>query len=93
MKIDKISEAGKDRKDLPCKLKVYGYGDGRNRLIVAAASKKEAAAALGISVGQLSKYGCVTGNSEEISTAMAMPKTVFIRPSNGLTPFKQKAVK
>jgi hypothetical protein len=56
------------------KQKVYGFNfDGKERRIVAATSFVEAAKLAGSTVARVRKYGCVTGNTVEISIAMSTP--------------------
>lgn len=67
------------------KLKVYGgCYDGRNRVIVAAKSKKEAHAlvnsAIGISYYSWDAYTSTTGNDNELTVALGAPGTVFSAP-------------
>lgn len=50
------------------------------RGIVAVTSKKAAAAAFEMTLGELNGYGGETANQAEIETATASPGVVFIRP-------------
>jgi hypothetical protein len=71
-------------------LKVYGYGDGRNRIIVAATTKKAAREALKISSYEFNRMAIQTRNKEEISLAMANPEKLFMKPNNPYqAPFKE----
>lgn len=69
-------------------MKVYGgCFDGRNRLIVAAKSKKAAHAAMvalrpNLSYSTFTAFGSETGNTLELKTALAKPGTVFTAPIN-----------
>lgn len=49
------------------------------RAVVAAKTKKAAAELFGVSYGEFSNYGCETGDTLEIDTAMANPNQVFAR--------------
>ncbi len=67
------------------KVKVWGMAlparsCAQARAIVAVTSQRKAAAAFGVSLHELRGYACITGNQEEIRTAMAAPGTVFSRP-------------
>jgi hypothetical protein len=80
---------------VPRKLKVYGIteyvsanepaenGNRQARCVVAAPNLSEAAAALDVTTGYLRTYGCETGNSGEIETAMSSPGTVFWQSRDG----------
>ena len=71
------------------KLKVYGFGTyqaeadrsgntgGRCRTIIAAHSVAEVLRLTGASRSDVSVYGCVTHNPNEIETAMAEPGVAF----------------
>jgi hypothetical protein len=60
------------------KLNVYGGClDGKNRVIVAASSLKEAAMLFGVSYYSAKNYVCDTGNAREIEEAMGEPGKVF----------------
>jgi hypothetical protein len=60
------------------KLKVYGVNyNGVQRRIVAATSMRKAAVAIGTGYGHARKYGCETGNQEEIALAMREPGVVW----------------
>lgn len=67
-------------------MKVYGgCYDGRNRVIVAAKTKRAAyalvsAALRGISYYGWNEYTSETGNDPELSVALAQPETVFSAP-------------
>lgn len=69
-------------------LKVYGgCYDGKNRVIVAASSKKAAhalvsAALRGMSYHGWNEYTSETGNEFELSVALAEPGSVFSAPMN-----------
>lgn len=62
-------------------LKVYGIGDGRNRIIIATKTKKEAYTALKMSSSHFSKYSSVTGNKEELELALNNPNKLFMKPN------------
>jgi hypothetical protein len=65
------------------KIKVFGMNlDGRNRGIVAAHSKKEAARLFGSSLYDFNNNGCETGNAKEIEVATGKPGTVFVKSMN-----------
>lgn len=75
---------------MSAKLKVYGsVPDGRNRCIVAAASFKAAAEAMGITYRYLRAYGSQTFNVEEVETALAEPGIPFARHMNSREPFER----
>lgn len=73
------------------KLTVYGgCYDGKNRVIVAAPTKKAAHAAVknvlgGISYYAWDQYTSDTGNEVELQTALAKPLAVFSVSINGKT--------
>lgn len=59
-------------------MKVFGGNyDGRYRRIVAAKTKKEAAALVGVGPYQFREHFCATGNDKELATALAEPGVVF----------------
>lgn len=63
-------------------MKVYGgltfvSGGNQVRTIVAAKSKKEAAALVGETIGYFNKYWSETGNKTEIECALAKPGQVL----------------
>lgn len=64
-------------------MKVYGGClDGRNRVIVAAKSLKEAAKLFGISYHSARLYVSETSNEHEITVAMIEPRKVFSKSLN-----------
>jgi hypothetical protein len=67
---------------MPKDLVVYGYGDGRNRIIVAATTKKAARELLRISSHEFNRMVVPTGNKEEVSLATANPEKLFMKPNN-----------
>lgn len=64
------------------KLKVFGglmSGRGKTqvRTIIATTSKKRAAELLGVTIGTINNFWCVTGNQIETTIALANPEVVF----------------
>jgi hypothetical protein len=65
--------------------------------IVAARSRAAAARALKVSSGHLAKYGSITGNIEEIQTAISKPGVAFERAhgfrgdTDSIRSFKERA--
>ena len=53
------------------------------RAIIAAKTKKEAAAAFSMSLYIFNEYACETGNEEELQVALSDPGKVFYRPIYG----------
>lgn len=75
-------------------LKVYGgVYDGRNRVIVAAPTKKAAFEAVQDAFPNIGRhhwngYTSTTGNPVEVEAAMSKPGTVFAAPNDYRSPFK-----
>jgi len=59
------------------RLKVWGgILRGRNRYVVAASSQKEAAEIAGVSISYLRGWCSITGNADEVASALASPRTL-----------------
>lgn len=56
----------------------YATPNGQVRAIVATKSRVEAAHLFHMTDGYLKKYGCITGNDEEIAAAMSKPGKIFL---------------
>ena len=72
------------------KLKVFVVGhDGRNTRMVAATSRKAAAAMMDVTLCRLSDYGSVTGNQHDIEVAMTEPIGPWEKPVWGTHEWKR----
>jgi len=83
------------------RLKVYGFlgarrdaytaqnHSGQTREIVAAKSIAEVMRITGRTRRELTNFGGVTGNPEEVSLAMGKPGSVFWKPLNGRAEFTE----
>lgn len=61
-------------------IKVWGMTLGTERLVVAAASQRQAAELMGVPLSGFRQFASTTGNEEEIQTCMANPGQVFSQP-------------
>jgi hypothetical protein len=63
-------------------LKHYPDADRHRQLraVVATKTKKAAAQALGVTIGEFNMYSSCTGNNLEVETALSKPGQVFARP-------------
>jgi len=68
-------------------LKVYRFGDGKNEIICAVYTKKQACELFGISLNDLNKYSSITSNPEQVKLVTENPGKAYFRKNFSNEPY------